>query len=508
MLASIGLPCDLLLSPKDPRVLEGAFRLKNHVVTQISPHSRYTHLVYASSHFTPKVLAQYLPQLPHLSQIFVISSTLPESTWAPQKIHDFLKIPFFVVPRDHQEGLIAQEAFAEDRLFSLIQPALSLRATQVESFPSDLDALSKWTASNFDFAWGSPPGLIPVIGFVFEKASPLLSRNAWLALFGQLDVVIVPIELSSSFYEAQPQYDLREPMSLISKMDCNFVFSDNGALLSLLTGVPFHFARGKPNLDNVLKHVREMLREKDILPATLRQAKLENQLEAKNLLYFRDQLFPDLRDMIDHYQADGQLPSLKPVIGLILMRSPQPSLGKFHPDQLNDGLETTIRRHGIPMEITTITNQDFLRNPGALFSFIGKMDAVVTNRLHGVVLSLRRGVPIIAFDNILGGAKVSSQAKYLGWPLVYVPRSDHVRNDSLQIYLDTNLPLVLSHKFAHLAHELQIDVTQRFHASLKDLSRCLRDFIADPSSLVVLYDSSTQRNHLYSEKAKPSFYES
>lgn len=46
------------------------------------------------------------------------------------------------------------------------------------------------------------------------------------------------------------------------------------------------------------------------------------------------------------------------------------------------------------------------------------VDAVVTTRMHGLVLALRNGVPAVAVDAVPGGAKVSRQAAVLGWPAV------------------------------------------------------------------------------------------
>jgi hypothetical protein len=38
--------------------------------------------------------------------------------------------------------------------------------------------------------------------------------------------------------------------------------------------------------------------------------------------------------------------------------------------------------------------------------------------LHGLVLSIKNGVPAIAIDAIEGGAKVSKQAEAIQWPIV------------------------------------------------------------------------------------------
>lgn len=47
-----------------------------------------------------------------------------------------------------------------------------------------------------------------------------------------------------------------------------------------------------------------------------------------------------------------------------------------------------------------------------------RLDLVVTDRLHGMVLALRSGVPALAVDPVEGGAKVSAQARVCRWPAV------------------------------------------------------------------------------------------
>ena len=65
------------------------------------------------------------------------------------------------------------------------------------------------------------------------------------------------------------------------------------------------------------------------------------------------------------------------------------------------------------------------------------MDAVVTTRLHGLVLALRAGVPAAAVDPIAGGAKVAAQARAVGWP--HVVTSDEVDDKTLRRVLDACL---------------------------------------------------------------------
>ncbi len=56
--------------------------------------------------------------------------------------------------------------------------------------------------------------------------------------------------------------------------------------------------------------------------------------------------------------------------------------------------------------------------PGQVSSVIARLDAVVTMRMHGLVLALRAGVPALAIDPISGGGKVSAQATAWEWPAV------------------------------------------------------------------------------------------
>ncbi|MGK5531884.1 polysaccharide pyruvyl transferase family protein [Streptomyces sp. URMC 129] len=64
-------------------------------------------------------------------------------------------------------------------------------------------------------------------------------------------------------------------------------------------------------------------------------------------------------------------------------------------------------------------------------SVVARLDAVVTDRLHGLVLPLRVGVPPLVIDPVRGGAKVSAQARACRWPaLVPAERVEPARLDA------------------------------------------------------------------------------
>ncbi|MDT0381538.1 polysaccharide pyruvyl transferase family protein [Streptomyces sp. DSM 42041] len=58
---------------------------------------------------------------------------------------------------------------------------------------------------------------------------------------------------------------------------------------------------------------------------------------------------------------------------------------------------------------------------GQYLSVLERLDVVVTDRLHGLVLALRSGVPALAVDPVDGGATVSAQARVCRWPAVLHP---------------------------------------------------------------------------------------
>ncbi|GAB3973180.1 polysaccharide pyruvyl transferase family protein [Streptomyces sparsus] len=67
---------------------------------------------------------------------------------------------------------------------------------------------------------------------------------------------------------------------------------------------------------------------------------------------------------------------------------------------------------------------------GQFDSLLRRLDVLVTNRLHGLVLALRAGVPALVVDPVEGGAKVTAQAQACNWPAV-IP-ADEVTPDALR----------------------------------------------------------------------------
>ncbi len=98
------------------------------------------------------------------------------------------------------------------------------------------------------------------------------------------------------------------------------------------------------------------------------------------------------------------------------------------------------------------------------------MDFIITTRLHGTVLALKNGIPVIAIDAVSKGAKVSKQAKAIDWPLLF--STDDLDAQKLQSafnYCQTEEAKQLAAKCCKQATKEVENIKQKFINSL-DLS--------------------------------------
>jgi hypothetical protein len=56
--------------------------------------------------------------------------------------------------------------------------------------------------------------------------------------------------------------------------------------------------------------------------------------------------------------------------------------------------------------------------PAAFTALLHRLDVLVTTRLHGLVLGLCHGVPVLAVDPVAAGGKVTAQASVWDWPVL------------------------------------------------------------------------------------------
>lgn len=132
---------------------------------------------------------------------------------------------------------------------------------------------------------------------------------------------------------------------------------------------------------------------------------------------------PDLNGAVRPGRRDlsGSAPGgAGPVIGVVLAPG-QPEYGeRRRHDQVHQRLADWLTQQDcarIPVD-TRLDPRDWRHaaTPGQLDALLGRLDAVVSTRLHGLVLPLRLGVPVLAVDPVAGGGKVSVQAGAWDWP--------------------------------------------------------------------------------------------
>lgn len=109
-----------------------------------------------------------------------------------------------------------------------------------------------------------------------------------------------------------------------------------------------------------------------------------------------------------------------PVVGVVLAAD-QPEYGPAsRHTAVHERLTTWLSEQDctrVPVD-TRLDRRDWRQasTPGQLDSLLARLDAMLTTRLHGMVLALRLGVPALAVDPVSGGGKVSAQAHAWEWP--------------------------------------------------------------------------------------------
>jgi hypothetical protein len=74
-----------------------------------------------------------------------------------------------------------------------------------------------------------------------------------------------------------------------------------------------------------------------------------------------------------------------------------------------------------------------MRTPAEVESAIARVDVMLTTRLHGMVMALKHGVPVIAIDPEPDGGKIIRQARCIGWPFAW---AEHGQRSATQRALD------------------------------------------------------------------------
>lgn len=155
-----------------------------------------------------------------------------------------------------------------------------------------------------------------------------------------------------------------------------------------------------------------------------------------------------------------------PVVGLCLVRSQ----GEYGERQLHgiaeERLRALLRRAGaavveLDTTVPRAANRVGIGSPEEFESILVRLDALVTTRLHGTVLALKNGIPVLAVDAIAGRDKVTRQAQLLDWPELY----------ALEAATDAQLDAALAHCLRREAVDLARACADRARCLMADWPR-------------------------------------
>ena len=119
-----------------------------------------------------------------------------------------------------------------------------------------------------------------------------------------------------------------------------------------------------------------------------------------------------------------------PVVGVCLVEAYGYPEGAVH--RANSAIARLLQTREmavVAVDTRLDSNTVGLRSPLEVEALLARMDVVITTRLHGMVLALKNGVPVVAIDPQTGGGKIVRQAETIGWPVVL--REDGLSDEAL-----------------------------------------------------------------------------
>jgi hypothetical protein len=188
----------------------------------------------------------------------------------------------------------------------------------------------------------------------------------------------------------------------------------------------------------------------------------------------------------------GQAPRSVPVCGVCLVEE-YPEGDTRTANAAIGALVDTVEVAAIPIDTRLDSNLYGLRSEAEIESVVARVDVIVTTRLHGMVLALKNGVPVVAIDPRPGGGKIVRQAESVGWPIAF--RVDRLDPGELRAAFDYCL--------TDEARTLAANTTAMVGPGL---DRIRREFLAGLTEERWPVDGSLRddsRSRLFTELARP-----
>lgn len=184
-----------------------------------------------------------------------------------------------------------------------------------------------------------------------------------------------------------------------------------------------------------------------------------------------DLLYP--RDLPSECNPDlvfSSSPKIKPTIGVCLVHAQEEYGDKQRHQNIALAVREYIENHDIAyVNLDTLykDNDYGIENTVCFENLVSRLDVVISSRLHGMVFSLKNGVPVVAIDAIDGGAKLTKQASSVEWPIILNGNSvdqakinqavEQCMNDSISVAVEHSQKLALK-KIDKIRHKFISDL--------------------------------------------------
>lgn len=175
-----------------------------------------------------------------------------------------------------------------------------------------------------------------------------------------------------------------------------------------------------------------------------------------DLLYPRDT--PDINnpDIVFSSKVDRL-----PLIGICLVHAQY----EYGDKQRHDKVINTVKEYlevnrvaSVNIDTLYLNNNSGISNAVSFENVVSRFDVVISSRLHGMVFSLKNGVPVVAIDSVFGGAKVTKQANALNWPIIL--NGGDITVEAIEEAVNQ----CLSSDIKALAKTIKSNATQKHHA--------------------------------------------
>ena len=168
-----------------------------------------------------------------------------------------------------------------------------------------------------------------------------------------------------------------------------------------------------------------------------------------------------------------------PLVGVCLVHSQYEYGNKQRHDEVDKAVNEFLNENevaNVKIDTLYVNNRTGVSDAISFENLVSRFDVVISSRLHGMVFSLKNGIPVVAIDCISGGAKVTKQANALDWPVVL--NGDNITSESIR----DAIKLCLTSDLKNKAITIKNNATKRLDAVKDNFIKDIQNYSAGKNS--------------------------